>query len=159
MVAVDYLAFYQTGSFGDEKWRIQYYASVKGHELTTRIELIHDEPDHPHAHREYYKMQIGPLVRLKEPIMADQWRRISFFYTTGELFQCAVSIRDLIVKSEDRQILWQALRDKASLAQNYKASEFPDMEIDPRILAGLLGIRELDLPDSDASELISQGEE
>ena len=152
VIVVDYLAFYQTGSFGDEKWRIQYYAPLRGHELTTRIELIHDEPDHPHAHREYFKMQLGPMIRLKEPILADQWRRISFFYTTGELFQGAVSIRDLIVKSEDRPILWQALREKASQAQNYTAAEFPDMGIDPQILAGLLGIRELDRHYGNASQ-------
>jgi len=159
VIAVDYLALYQTGSFGDEKWRILYYSPVRGHELTTRIELIHDEPDHPHAYREYYKLQLGPLIRLDQPILADQWRRISFFYTTGELFQSAVSIRDLIVKSEDRPVLWQALREKATQAQNYSASEFPDMEVDPRILAGLLGIRELDRHYSDASQANSQSEE
>ena len=54
IIAVDYLAFYQTASFKESKWQISYIAPVLGHELTTRIELIHDEPDHPHAYREYY---------------------------------------------------------------------------------------------------------
>jgi hypothetical protein len=35
IIAVDYLAFYQTGGFGEEKWRVQYVAPVKGYELTT----------------------------------------------------------------------------------------------------------------------------
>jgi len=81
VVAVDYLAFYQTAAFGEERWRIQYVAPVKGHELTTRIELIRDEPDHPHAHQEYYKIQIGPLQPLEKPLLAESWRRITFFYT------------------------------------------------------------------------------
>src|SRR5687767_5476131 len=38
-VAVDYLAFYQTAKFGDEKWSINYMAPVRGHELTTRAQL------------------------------------------------------------------------------------------------------------------------
>jgi len=50
VVAVDYLAFYQTAGFGEnERWRINAIAPVRGHELTTRAELIRDEPDHPRA--------------------------------------------------------------------------------------------------------------
>ena len=56
VVFVDYLAFYQTGMFGEEKWRIQYVAPVRGHELTTRAELLQDEPDHPNANLEYYSI-------------------------------------------------------------------------------------------------------
>jgi len=78
IVAVDYLAFYQTGAFGDEKWRIQYVAPVRGHELTTRGELLKTEPDHPRAKEEYFKIQIGPLERLPQAILAETWRRITF---------------------------------------------------------------------------------
>jgi hypothetical protein len=84
VVAVDYLAFYQTGAFSEEKWRIQYIAPVRGHELVTRAELLRDEPDHPRAHQEYYKIQLGSLITLSRPILAEKWRRITFFYTTGE---------------------------------------------------------------------------
>ncbi|OGO38816.1 MAG: hypothetical protein A2W35_17495 [Chloroflexi bacterium RBG_16_57_11] len=49
VIAVDYLAFYQTAAFGDDRWRIQYVAPVRGYELTTRSELMQDEPNHPHA--------------------------------------------------------------------------------------------------------------
>ena len=56
VVAVDYIAFYQTGAFGEEKWRIQYVAPVRGHELTTRAELLKNESDHPSARLEYYKI-------------------------------------------------------------------------------------------------------
>lgn len=141
VVAVDYLAFYQTAAFGEEKWRIQYIAPVLGHELTTRLELLRDEANHPHANQEYYKVQIGPLQRLSQPVLADQWRRITFFYTTGEHFLGAQTIRDLIVDSEERQLLWKSLRERASQAQSYQPVE-PEINLDPTILAALLGIRE-----------------
>ena len=84
VVAVDYLAFYQTGAFGQQRWRIQTIAPVRGHELATRAELLRDEPDHPRAREEYYKIQLGPLEQLEQPILAETWRRVTFLYTTGE---------------------------------------------------------------------------
>ena len=59
VVAVDQLAFYQSGSFGESGGRINFFAQVKGHELTTRGELLKDETNHPRANEEYYKIQVG----------------------------------------------------------------------------------------------------
>jgi hypothetical protein len=143
VVAVDFLAFYQTGAFGEERWRIQYIAPVRGHELTTRIELLQDEPDHPHARQEYYKIQIGPLQRLEQPVLTEGWRRITFFYTTGEHLLNARTLRDLIVQSDERQLLWQALRERLSLSQQYQTEELPEVDLEPAILAALLGISEI----------------
>lgn len=142
VIAVDYLAFYQTAAFGDEKWRIQTIAPAVGHELTTRLELLRDEPDHPHARHEYYKVQLGSLERLPAPILADRWRRITFFYTTGEYLLNARTVKDLIVESEERQLLWQALRERSSQPQLYRATEPPELPLDPALLAALLGIQE-----------------
>src|SRR4030043_210209 len=89
--------FYQTGAFGDEKWRIQYIAPVRGHELTTRAELLKTELDHPRAKEEYYKVQIGPLEKYSNPVLSETWRRITFLYTTGEYLLKATTINDLIV--------------------------------------------------------------
>lgn len=143
VIAVDYLAFYQTGAFGEMKWRIQFIAPVKGHELTTRGALLHDQPDHPRANEEYYKVQIGPLQELSPPIPAGKWRRITFFYTTGEYLQNAVSINDLIVHAEDRQILWMALRERLGEKQTYGIGDHPELELEDEILAELLGFRGL----------------
>ncbi len=142
VIAVDYLAFYQTAAFGDEKWRIQYVAAVRGHELTTRAELLQDERDHPRAQQEYYKIQIGPLVCLPEPIPAASWRRITFLYTTGEYLLRAKTVNDLVVQTEERQILWQALRERASQAQDYQVPDLPEIAVEPALLAALLGIKE-----------------
>jgi len=119
VISVDYLAFYQTAAFGEDKWCIQYIAPVLGHELSTRLELLKDEVDHPRASQEYYKIQLGAIQRLPKPIPAESWRRITFLYTTGEYLLPAETINDLIVHTEDRQVLWQALRERACLSQEY----------------------------------------
>jgi hypothetical protein len=144
VVSVDYLAFYQTSGFGVEKWRIQYYSQVRGHELVTRAELFKDEAQHPRAAEEYYKIQIGPLERLPGPILAEKWRRITFLYTTGEYLLNAQSLHDLVVQSEERNTLWRALRERARQSQFYQAQDPDDMDVDPELLALLLGIKELE---------------
>jgi hypothetical protein len=140
VIAVDYLAFYQTGAFGDDKWRIQYVAPVRGHELTTRGDLLRTEPDHPRAMEEYYKIQVGALEPLEQPILAETWRRITFLYTTGEYLLRARTINDLVVQSGERQLLWQALRERAE--QGYSIQELPGMDLPDEVLAILLGIKE-----------------
>ncbi len=142
VVAVDYLAFYQTGVFGEEKWRIQYLAPVRGHELITRAELLQDEPEHPRAKEEYYKIQIGPLINLPQPILAKKWRRVTFLYTTGEYLLSARTVNDLVVHSEERRVLWQALRERANQAQQYGSTDLDDIDIDQFLLAQILGIKE-----------------
>ncbi len=140
VISVDYLAFYQTAAFGEaERWQISYVAEILGHELTRRKDLIRDEPDHPRAHEEYFKLQIGPIQRLENPIPAADWKRITFFYTTGEQFQRAQTINDLVINAQDeRTLLWHTLRERALKANEYKAQELPELLVDPAILA-LLG--------------------
>jgi hypothetical protein len=140
VVSVDYLAFYQTKVFGEaERWQISYVAQILGHELVRRRDLIRDEPDHPRAHEEYFKLQIGPLQLLENPIPASDWKRITFFYTTGEQFKSAQAINDLVVKAQDeREVLWHSLRERALKANEYHAQALPESVLDPAILA-LLG--------------------
>jgi hypothetical protein len=142
VVAVDYLAFYQTGAFGEEKWRIQTIAEVRGHELTTRAELLRDEAEHPHANQEYFKIQLGPLERLRQPILAEDWRRITFFYTLGEHLLKAETVSDLMVASGERQVLWKALRERAYEVHQAGVDEIPELDLDPAILAAVLGLKE-----------------
>jgi hypothetical protein len=140
VIGVDYLAFYQTGAFGDDKWRIQYIAPVQGHELTTRSELLKSEPDHPRARDEYFKIQIGALESLSNPILAESWRRITFLYTTGEYLLGASTMNDLVVQSDERQLLWQALRERVN--QKYGEQELPEIDLPDEVLAILLGIKD-----------------
>jgi hypothetical protein len=141
VVAVDALAFYQPGTFGEAGGQIEYLAPVRGHELTTRGELLRDQPQHPRAGEEYYKIQLGPLEKLTHPIIADKWKRLTFLYTTGEYLLNARTLNDLVVQSEERQILWQSLRERAANQQLYK-TDLPDADLPPEILLALLGIKE-----------------
>jgi hypothetical protein len=144
VVAVDHLAFYQTGAFQAAKWQIQYTAPVRGHELTTRAELLREEPDHPRSKEEYYKIQLGPLAELPNSIKAGKWKRITFFYTTGEYLMNALTINDLIVHSEERKILWKALRDRMLNEQTYRVEEYENVDLDSEVLSLLLGIKDLE---------------
>lgn len=141
VVAVDYLAFYQPSSFGERGGQIEYIAEVRGHELTTRGELLKDEADHPRAKEEYYKIQIGGLEKLKESIVAEKWKRITFLYTTGEYLLRAKSLNDLVVDGDERQLLWRSLRERAENEQLYK-TDLPKVDIPPDVLIALLGIKE-----------------
>jgi hypothetical protein len=138
LVLVDYLAFYQPASFGKSANCIEYVAEVKGNELTTRADLLRDEPDHPHAKEEYYKLQIGPLEPLDRPIKAKSWKRLTFLYTTGEYLLQAESINDLVVRSMERKQLWNALRERSSQDQ-VDDKNGTQIEIDDAILALILG--------------------
>jgi len=145
VVAVDYLAFYQPSAFAERGGQIEFVAQVRGHELTTRGELLKDEADHPRAKEEYYKIQIGEIEKLKQTIPADKWKRITFLYTTGEYLLKAKTLNDLVVDSDERQVLWRSLRERAENEQLYK-TDLPEVDIPPEVLMALLGIKEPDAP-------------
>lgn len=142
VVAVDYLAFYQPSAFGERSGKIEYVAEVRGHELTTRGELLKDEVNHPRANEEYFKIQIGSLERLRQSVVAEKWKRITFLYTTGEYLLGAKTLNDLVVDGDERHLLWRSLRERAENEQLYKAN-LPDVDIPPDVLMALLGIKEI----------------
>lgn len=141
VVSVDYLAFYQPTSFGERGGQVEYIAQVRGHELTTRGELLKDESNHPRAKEEYFKIQLGGLEKLKEPIHTDKWKRLTFLYSTGEYLLNAKTLNDLVVEGEERNLLWKSLRERAENEQLYK-TDLPEADIPPEVLMALLGIRE-----------------
>ena len=142
VVSVDYLAFYQPSSFGERSGQVEYIAQVRGHELTTRGELLKDESNHPRAKEEYFKIQLGGLERLKEPIKTDKWKRLTFLYSTGEYLLNAKTLNDLVVEGEERAMLWKSLRERAENEQLYK-TDLPEADIPPEVLMALLGIKDL----------------
>jgi hypothetical protein len=137
VVVVDYLAFYQPSAFADRGGQIEFVAQVRGHELTTRGELLKDEANHPRAKEEYYKVQIGALEKLKDPIRSDKWKRLTFLYTTGEYLLKAKTLNDLVVDGDERQLLWRSLRERAENEQLYKV-DLPEADIPPEVLIALL---------------------
>jgi len=110
-IHADYLGLYQTRSFGDDAFAIHYYARIEGVELVTRRDLLPEEPNHPRAANPYYKVSLGPLVRLPHPIISRKWRRITFLVTTGERFQKAWELNDLVLGTPEDDVVWRAIRD------------------------------------------------
>ena len=112
------MAFYFTRAFGDEKWAIHWYAPVRGHELVHRSDLFADETDHPRADETYYKIQVGPLARLEQPIPSLRWRRITFIDTTWDRFTAAETTETADRSKElidQLKALKPMLRDAASI--------------------------------------------
>jgi len=95
------LAFYFTAAFGDEKWAVHWYAEVRGHELVLRRDLFPDQLDHPRSDAQYYKLQIGPLIKREPPIPSLRWRRITFIATTWDRFSAAEEVNDLYLSGAD----------------------------------------------------------
>ncbi len=137
---VDFLAFYQPASFRDRKWRVEYYAPVLGHELTTRLDLLREDRDHPRADEEYYKVQLGPVRPLQRSIRAGNWKRFTFLYTTGEYLREARLLTDLTVSPAERKRLWKALRERGEAAPEYQVEGMASEDLPLAVLSRLLGI-------------------
>ena len=137
----DVIAFYQTTAFGKgHRSRIECFAEVSGVELTTRAELFRDEPDHPRAYEEYFKIQLRGIETLPHPIIADEWKRFTFFYTTGSRIMTAESIRGLAMNARERGDVWRILREREEeygRSQGSSAVDIPE-EL-PKDLLFLLG--------------------
>ncbi|MDH4138799.1 MAG: hypothetical protein OEW09_19110 [Anaerolineae bacterium] len=123
-VGADYLAFYQTRAFDDEKWAVNYYAPTRRYHLVTRAELLPEEADHPRAADQYYKVEIGPLQRLPRPIPSKRLRRITFIPTTLERLLEAEEINDLWDRGSREDRLWEVFkREGIEAERQYEAEE------------------------------------
>jgi hypothetical protein len=133
-VYFEYVAFYLTAAFGQEKWTIPYYARRLGHELLTRRDLLPDEPNHPRADEAYYKRELGPLQTREPPIVSRRWRRITFIHTTWDRFQAAEEINDLFAQGgEFVDRLYHALRDSGLAPERH----YPVQEASVEYVANL----------------------
>jgi hypothetical protein len=70
--------------------------------------------------------------------VAGKWRRITFLYTTGLYLSRAHAINDLVVRSEERDVLWRSLRERALASSRYQADDLPEIALDP-LLVEFLG--------------------
>ena len=150
------IAFYFGAAFGEEKYAIHYYARNAGHELARRRDLLPDEADHPRADEVYYKVQLGPLQRLAQPIVSLRWRRLTFVHTTWDRFQDATEINDLFIEGGpyvDR--LYATLKERGiSADRDYHIHEAqPEYVVALSVPTrdGRINVPYGDLPDSDAA--------
>jgi len=114
----EYYAFYFGTKFGAEKWAIHYYAQQTGFELLRRIDLFPDQHDHRRSTENYYKVSLGPLRKLTQPITSLRLRRITFLHTTWDRFQDAREVNDLFLKGgEYCDRLYATLKDRGIQAE------------------------------------------
>ena len=97
--AVSYLAFYLTKAFGEQKWSIPYWAKINGCKIVKRSEILPLEADHPKSDEKYYKLDIGDLKQLPEPIIGKMERRNNFITTTLRKFKSTKEIKDFFNES------------------------------------------------------------
>ncbi len=129
----EYYAFYFGRDFGPKKWAIHNYARQLGHELVTRRDLFPDQADHPRAGDFYYRVSLGPLEKLEEPIVSLRWRRITFMHTTWDRFMDAREIGDLMVEGGDYvDRIYATLKDRDEEADSQfkESSENTDNQRD-----------------------------
>jgi hypothetical protein len=151
----EYYAFYFGRKFGDQKYAIHYYARQTGFELARRVDLLPDQPDHPRAEALYYKVALGPLQTLAQPIVSLRWRRVSFMHTTWDRFVDAREINDLLLNGgEYVDRLYATLKERGITAKrNYQVKDARGAyKVPLAVLSGndLLEFYEGDAPASDA---------
>ena len=123
-IGADFLALYQTAAFPpDERWAVRWIAPVRGYHLATRRELLPAQPDHPRAGDRYYRVDLGELARLAQPVPSRRLRRITFIRTTLGRLLAAEEINDLWIKSAATERLWTAIK-QAGLADRVER-EYP----------------------------------
>jgi hypothetical protein len=94
-MAANYLAFYQTAAFGDERWAIRWFAPVRAVTLVRRVDLLPEDLAHRRALEQYYRFALAPLELLPTPIPSRRLRRISFIATTLAQLQQARDVVEL----------------------------------------------------------------
>ena len=115
-----WLAFYQTKVFGDERYAVNYYARVLETRKVFRWQLFPDEPRDKKGRRRYYQLLLSPLRRLPRPILSRRQRRIFFIPTTWQKFMNAVEINDLWDQSPLEDRLWAELKHLKINAERQK---------------------------------------
>ena len=155
-VGADYLAFYQTGAFGEqpEAQTITYYAATRRYRLLTRRELLPDDAGHPRADDFYFRIELGPMQRLATPIPSATLRRITFVHTTFDRLTRANDVRELFIPAQEDPFhrLWDALKaNRLRPLKNRLVDEQP-VDITLRARGGNLGIVCGEQPSGSAQE-------
>lgn len=106
----EWLAFYQTQTFGVERHAVNYFAKVLDIREVFRWQLFPDEPRDARSHRRYHQIFVKPIQRLPRPIVSRRLRRIVFIPTTWDKFTRAAEINDLYDGSSLEDALWAEFR-------------------------------------------------
>ncbi len=95
-----YLAFYHGQGFGVEAGQVRYFAPIRYVDIVKRVDLFPDEPKHPRARADYYRVHIDNLQQRPSPIRSKRKRQVVLIPTTFERFMLAGDINELAVGDE-----------------------------------------------------------
>lgn len=119
-VNAEYLGFFLSSAFKGLNGGIHYYAEYKGVELAYRRWLLPDEPDHPRADDQYFKIAIGDLIPKTPPILNTTRRSVAFIFTTWDRFIHARTIPDLYSRADYFvERIYHALRAKGARPERF----------------------------------------
>ena len=105
-----WLGLYQTKVFGPDAYAVNYYAPVLDIREAYRWELFAEQARDDRGLRRYHQLRLGPLQRLRTPILSRRRRRIVFIPTTWDKFSSAAEINDLYDGSSLEDRLWVVLK-------------------------------------------------
>lgn len=106
------IAFYLTKPFASDAHTIRHYAPVNYVTTATRAELFPTEEPNVKSDRVYYRLHLGALQSLPQPLVSRRKRRITFIPTTWTKFIGATDINDLYDDSPLEDALWHELKKR-----------------------------------------------
>ncbi len=109
---LEYIAFYQTSVFGEEAFKIKWFAKVKNITVVKRKKLFPAEPRNPKSNEDYYKIEFNKCEKLENPIISRRHRRNLFINTTLERLIKAKEYNDLFIESPIEENLWNKFRQE-----------------------------------------------
>lgn len=119
-IAAQWIAFYQPGAFGQERWGIHFYARIREVHVVRRIDLFPHEPGHPRAEQHYHVISFDPPMKLAKPLLSDHGRRFVWTDTTWWRFTSAASLDELF----SPEPLPAAVRDQVLVGIVPRVSDF-----------------------------------
>ncbi len=116
-----YIAFYQPALFGESGKCIKYYSRVLNSSLAIRKNLFPQEFKRPDANNYYFKINLGGINKLDDPIKNIIPRRVCFGFTTLRRLLESKDILQLYGVVPTEQIIENALKHAGikTKAQHY----------------------------------------
>ena len=109
--SIKYLAFYFPECFPKEyQEQIKYYAKVLKIDTKKRIQLFPKETEHENADKDYFKLYLGKIRELPEPIPNKKQRMIIHIPTSKQKLFTAKEVNDLWDTSPLEEKMYQALK-------------------------------------------------
>ena len=113
----EWLAFYQTKTFGGQAYAVNYTSRITDIDTMQRGELFPDDHNDERRERLYYRLSFHRLEPLPAPIPSRRFRRIVFIPTTLAKLQAATEINDLFDDSPLENEVWTALKERTIPAE------------------------------------------